>query len=303
MARIILFIAVFFAFWGCSVKESSLDKKLKEFDEVNVSVTEVDRVFYHPKKSRDVLKRFPFVSLRPKIDIKGKFPDEFYKNITFFYIAKNIKEVNYWELEKEPKSVDFIYVLPIWIKEYKDVSSDLFENIAYSYNLSKKEQDILKEWVKQGGVLWVEGGVYSTRYDMFTKSGEIAYGKIYRLVKRSLQNKHFLNYPIQTYLFKSKGLDFINYTPSYKEFRVYAKNSFFKDIKRLKLNLDNYLQNYFVIKSNPVLTTQNGSPVVSINGFKNGYLVTLLPFEYEDVYYDGELLRWRLLYYLLNIRK
>ncbi len=303
MRKIAVALIIFLSFLGCSSKQSDLDRKLKEETPVKVVLTSNNRIFYTPKKSRDVLKRFPFISLSPKVEIKGKFSQEFYEGVNIFYSAQNIKDVNYWELEKEPKRLDFIYVLPVWIKEYKNVSKDLFENIAYSYNLSQKEQSILKNWIKQGGILWVEGGVYSTRYDMFTKSGDIAYSKIYRLVKNSLKDKHFLNYPIKTYLYKSGKLDFINYLPRSVEFETVAKNSFFKDIKRLKLNLENYLENYFVIKTNPVLTTPKGDPLVSINRYGRGYITTLLPFEYEDLYYDGELLRWRLLYYLLNSRK
>ncbi len=297
MLRLIAFIVVSLFLVGCANKEVTTSD-----EGIHIYQTKVDTVFFKEKKSREVLQRFPFISVQKK-EPKGKFSDEFYANIDYVYTAKKIDEVNYWELEKEPKSVDFIYVFPIWIKDYKNVSDDLFTNIAYSYNISNEEQEILKEWIRGGGVLWVESGVYSTKYDLFTRGGEIATGKIRSIVLSDLEGKRFLGKAIKSYLFKSKNLDMVNYVPSSKTFNVVAKDDFFKDVRRLKLVVDNYLQNDFVILDKTLLATRNGDPVVTISSYGKGYIVSLLPFEYEDVYYDGELLRWKLFYYLLKKRR
>jgi len=42
------------------------------------------------------------------------------------------------------------------LNKFQRVSNDLFANIGYSYNLSSKEQKILKWWLGQGGILWIE---------------------------------------------------------------------------------------------------------------------------------------------------
>jgi hypothetical protein len=292
----LLFAALLLA--GCAAKqEAEIDS-----EDVRVYVTKVEDVFFKEKKSRDVLKHFPFVTMRKNVSPKGKFSDEFYQSINYIYTAKNIKDVDYWELEKEPKSVDFIYVLPLWMKEYRKLSDDLLTNISYSYNLSEEEQAILREWIEQGGVLWVESGVFSTKYDMFTRGGEIAVRKIKERVVNDLAGLHFLQKPLKTYLMQSQNLDAINYVEAQKDFKVRAKQKFFHDIRRLRLNLDNYLQNYFVILDKTLIESESGEPLVTYTKVGKGYVVSLLPFEYEDVYYDGELLRWKLFYFVYKNR-
>ncbi len=291
-----LFIGIFFL--GCA-SHTSLDQKIQNPEIVHIVTTKVQNIF-PLQKSTSYFDRFPFIL--KNYDVRGKFSDDFYQRLNFIYTAKPIEEVDFWKLQKEAKSVDFIYVRPIWIKEYRKLSNDLFENICYSYNISKKEQDILKAWVAQGGKLWIESGTYSTKYDIFNKNGEIATKKINYLVKDSLRNVRFWRNPIKSYLFYGQNLDPINYVPSIKTFVVNTRASAFKDIKRLKIEVRDYVQNNFVILGEPLVVDTKRNPLVTLLKYKKGYVVSLLPFEYKDVYYDGELLRWRLLFYLFNLK-
>jgi len=293
-----LFLGLLILFYtGCSPK--STDLSLQE-DRIQIYRTDIDNVILHEHKSREVLTRFPFISLQKGIQPKGRFPDEFYRGMEHLYKAQNIKDVDFWELEKRPRSLDFIYILPVSMNEYRDLSRDLFTNLCYSYNISKEEQEILKEWISQGGILWVESGVYSTKYDLFTRGGEIATAKISRRIKRNVAGKRFLNHPIRSYLFKSDNLDLVNYIPKELPFTIGSADPLFKRIKRLRLNLDNYLHHYFVIGGRPLIRDRKGRTLASITQYKNGFIVSLLPFEYSDAYYDGELFRWKLLYYVLK---
>jgi len=293
----LLFLIFAILFAGCAQKETlSLDDN----QSVHVYVTKVDDVFFKQKKARDILRHFPFLTMQKNVAPRGKFSDEFYASIDYVYVAKDIKDVDFWELEKEPKSVDFIYVKPLWMKEYRKLTPDLLSNLAYSLNIGHEEQEILKDWIRAGGVLWVESGVYSTKYDYFTKTGEIATNKINQKIREDLDGLTFLGKPIKTYTFKSKTLDIVNYEPISKEFSVHTTIPFFKDIHKLRLDLTNYMQNYFVILDKTILEDDTYGPVVTYTKYGKGYVVSLLPFDYQDVYYDGELLRWKLFYYLLK---
>ncbi len=301
MYRLTLFILSLSLFLGCS-SHQDIQKEIDENINIHIYTTKVDTIFEKKRHSRDLLKRFPFISIQKEMDVRGKFSQEFYDRINAIYVAKNIEDVDFWRLEKEPKSVDFIYVLPLWIKEYRKVSGDILENICYSLNISKKEQDILRAWVAQGGKLWLESGTFSTKYDVFNARGEIATHKIASLIKNSLHGVDFWGYPLKIYTFKSKNLDPINYLPTSETFQIDTNRSIFKDITRLKLDIDNYMQSHFVIAAKPLVVTKKGLPVVTLLHYKKGYVLSMLPFEYKDVYYDGELLRWELLFYLLHTK-
>ncbi len=283
---------------GCA-SHTNLDTQVQKEEKIQIITTTVSTPIVQ-EKSKNIFQEFPFVL--GEYDVRGKFSDKFYDNLHFVYTARPIQKVDFWRLQKEPKSIDFIYISPVWIRDFKKVSSDLLEDLCYSYNISKQEQNILRQWVKRGGILWVESGTYSTKYDIFNKCGEIATAKINRLIRQSLQDLKFWDHSIRSYLFASKDLDPINYVPTTKSFVVDSNRSIFKDIKRLKIEIRNYLQNNFVILGKSLVMDTKGRPLVTLMKYGEGYVVSLLPFEYKDVYYDGELLRWELLFYLYNLR-
>ncbi len=282
---------------GCASHNKDLDKQIEQAQNIHIITTTISSLVIE-KQSKNIFQEFPFIL--EEYDVRGKFSDDFYNKLHLVYTARAIDKVNFWKLQKEPKSLDFIYITPVWIRDFKKVSQDLFENLCYSHNISKQEQRILKKWVAQGGVLWLESGTYSTKYDIFNKHGEIATATINRLIRQSLQGVNFWSYPISTYLFASKNLDPINYVPTSQTFAVDSNRSVFKDIKHLKVDIRNYLQNNFVILGKPLVVDTKGEPLVTMVQYGKGYVVSLLPFEYKDVYYDGELLRWELLFYLYD---
>ncbi len=283
---------------GCASSQNSIEKELT--NEVTLTIyNQPVEDLVSVQKGSDIFHKFPFIDER-EFEVKGKFNPKFYQSINLTYNAKSIEDVNFWRLQKEPQSLDFIYIRPLWIKEYKRVSRDLFKNIAYSLNISAKEQEILRSWVKQGGVLWVEFGLFSTRYDIFNREGEIAAWRIRKNLYRAVGGMRFLHKPVTPYLFQAKKIDLINYMPSTKSFIIDQKASLIKGIKRLKLVIYNFMEIYPLIEGKKLIVDTRGRPLVTLLPYGRGYIVSLLPFEYSDVYYDGELLRWKLLLYLIK---
>lgn len=298
MRYFVLFFTTLILLTGCANRTSVIEKELNREIKLTIYNQPVQDLFIH-QGSSDIFHRFPFIDKR-EFEVKGKFPKDFYKNITLVYNAKSIKKVDFWELAKSPKSLNFIYIEPIWIKEYRRLTGDLYANIAYSLNISAKEQEILRNWVEQGGVLWVEFGLFSTRYDIFNKEGEISSYKIKKSLQDAFVGLRFWQNPIQSYLFKAKKIDLINFMPTEKSFLVDEKESIIKGIKRLKVVIDNYMEMHVLINGEKLLVDKEGRPLVTLVKYGKGYVISLLPFEYTDVYYDGELLRWKLLFYLLK---
>lgn len=288
-------------FSGCATKDNTyLEKKLLTPESVEIYDVKIDNVWPNVNVGRKLLKNFPFISNEPIIDFKGKFSDQFYGKIDYRYKFSNLKDVDFWKLRTNPFLEDFIYVLPMWANEFKKVSNDLFENIGYTYNLSSKEQEILKWWIGQGGILWIEGGIYSTRYDTFKKNGEIDSKAIIRKIEQKSYHLKFFDRYVKTYLYMSKKIDFVNYKKLEIPFRTKSNIAYFSDIKTLKLETMNFLTADFIPKGDYLLETTNNKPIVSFIRYGKGGVVFLRPFEFQDKRYDGELLRWRLVYFLMN---
>ncbi len=286
---------------GCSTQyEDKLEKKILSPESVEVYDINVENIYVQPNNRTRLLQKFPFVSNQPVLDFHGKFSDEFYDKLDYRYKAAPLKDVDFWKLRTNPFSQDFIYVLPTWANKFQRVSNDLFENIAYSYNLSLKEQEILKWWIGEGGILWIEGGIYSTRYDTFKRNGEIASKQISQKIIQKSKNLHFFDKKVKTYIYKSKRIDFINYIPLKITFKTENTLDYFKDIKKLKIQTQNYLSADFLAQTEYLVRSKDNKPLVSFVPYAKGGVVFVRPFEFKDKRYDGELLRWKLLYFLLN---
>jgi len=303
MKKYILNLVVLaFIISGCATSNNDalLQKKILSPESVSVYDIGVNNIFANVNNGRKLLRGFPFISNTPIIDFKGKFSNQFYDKLDYRYKYASLKDVNFWKLRTNPFYLDFVYVLPTWANRFKKVSNNLFEDIGYSYNLSSKEQEILKWWIGQGGILWIEGGIYSTRYDTFKKNGEINQRAIRKKLVQKSKNLYFFGSKVHTTIYKSKKIDFINYTPMKIRFKTTSTLPYFSDIKNLEIKTDNYLQADFMPRGKYLLTTQNKKPLVSFIRYGRGGVVFLYPFEFQNTRYDGELLRWKLLYFLLD---
>ena len=295
---IIFFIGIFFI--GCSHNDE-IDKKILTPEKVEIYEIKVESLMPQIHNGKKLLHQFPFISYKSILDFNGKFSYQFYDKIDYRYKASSIDKVDFWKLRHNPFMYDFIYVLPIWINEFKKVSNDLYKNIGFTYNLSSKEQEILKWWIKEGGILWVESAIYSTRYDTFKKDGEIDETSIQNKMLQKTKHLTFLNHKVYTYTYKNPKIDIINYKPATIEFKTSSKIDYFSDIKTLKLQTDNYLTAYLQPKGEVLVKNRkNNRPLVTFLKYGKGGIVFLRDFEFEDKRFDGELLRWKLISYLLE---
>jgi len=299
MKKYLLFVVMLFLIAGCASKDS-LEKKVISPEEVQIYDIKVDNVLAEVNNGRKLLKGFPFVSNRAIIDFNGKFSNQFYDKIDYRYKYASLENVDFWKLRTNPYLYDFIYVLPTWVDDFKKVSNDLFTDIGFSYNLSTKEQEILKWWVAQGGILWIEDGIYSTRYDAFKRDGEIDEELIRKKLYSKAHNLKFLNRHLIIYPFLAKRVDLVNYKPLKAVFKTKSNIKYFSDIKSVELTNYNYFSLYFMPKGKVLLKDRNNHPLVTFVRYGKGGIVNLMDFEFENKMFDGELLRWKLLGYLLN---
>jgi hypothetical protein len=189
-------------------------------------------------------------------------------------------KVDYWALQKDFKNLDIIYTKSIWINQYKQISDDIFVNLCYAHKLSLNQQKVLLEWIKQGGILWIENGLYAT-------------GDELDIIKIKSQNLKFLNFKVSQYTFEnSKQIIF-------KDIKSITH---LHDIKSLQLTLNKKRQINYILKGTNLLSSAD-KILLSLNKYGKGKIVSLLPFEYTSLYQDGELLRWKLLKILKSDKK
>ena len=292
---------LFFLLQGCAERDATVkDSKntLLKSENVKIYNIDIDKMLkengYYKK-----LHEFPFISSNAVLDFRGNFPVEFYQSFDFNVKAKNLKDVNFWNLRDYPFSLDVIYVKPIWLENFKYVSKDLFENICYSYNISKREQEILKWWIKNGGIFWVESGIYATGFENIHRDGTINLKAIKRRVYKLTNGLHFLEFPVKTSVYLQKSKELTTYRENIVTFnRLRIRDNFLKSVKVLQIKLNHPIEALFSISYKPVIRDGAGRPLLSITPYAGGKIIFLFPFEYVDSYKDGELLRWKLLEYI-----
>lgn len=286
---------------GCATKnEEALEKNILTPTTVEIYDISVKNIWPQVKNSRKFLREFPFVGNKPIIDFKGRFSEQFYDKINYKYEASALKDVDFWKLRESPFLENFIYVVPERVNQFKRVSNDLLENIAYSNNLSSKDQEILKWWISQGGILWIDGGMYSTKYDTFKKNGEIDSKTINKNMIEKSSDLRFMDTEVKTFIYESKKIDSINYEPLEISYQTKSSVPYFQNIKNLQIVTDNYLSADFIPRGDYLLESTDGKPLVSFVKYGKGGVVFLRPFEFENKMYDGELLRWKLLNYFMK---
>ncbi len=279
-----LFLVVFFN--GCSQHQP---------DDIDLQLAEKDNTYIYDIKLEDIIKpldeknsmfdQFPFISNAAKSSFRGRFSSEFYEKHKTDLRSSSLDKVDVWSLERDPKQLDVIYTRAIWIEDYKNISDDLFVNICYSYNLSDEQQEVLKAWIRQGGVFWLENGIYAT-------GNEIG-------LKIDLPEKQkFLDFEVTSTRHRlSKTAD-----KSTMVFNRLQTASELDDIHSLQLNLDRADQTSFIVDGKGMIEDEAGKTVLSLTQFGEGKIVSMFPFESYDAYRDGELLRWDLLELLKTVR-
>lgn len=297
-----MFLMIFLS--ACSNRNVNInpeiEKSLLQPETVDIYDIDINKLVVGKEDSREQIKNFPFVSLNPVLDYRGKFSDQYYDLKPYKIRAQRIDEVDFWKLQNNPYMIDFIYVLPIWVDNFKKVSNDLYQNIGYTYNLSVKEQEILKWWVEQGGVLWLESGIYTTLYDSYNKSGVTSSSKAKKILSKKSENLNFMDRNLHVIKYQAEKVDYINYKKREIEFDTVSDTNWLNDINKLRVVVANYAEFYFIPDGKVLLKSDSGIPLVTTNKYGKGLILSMVPFSYNDTRFDGELLRWKLMEYALD---
>lgn len=250
----------------------------------------------------DILKGFPFISSQPIVNFMGKFPPEFYSSLKYRWNAEYITFVDFWKLRHNQNLYDVIYINPLWVGDLSLKEDDFLKNIAYSYNISDEQLKILDKWVKDGGILWIESAIYISSYDY--NLNKFNDEKLKNLIER-LKSMTIFGNKLNVLALTAKRIDEFNVEKLAIEI-IPDKNQSIKEINEhvneLLFEQTDYIGIYITADGNPII--KSGDAVyASYIKYGKGKVITLAPFDFRHVYYDGEIFRLDLLSWALNDRK
>ncbi len=250
----------------------------------------------------DILKGFPFISSQPVTNFTGKFPPEFYSGIKYRWNAEYIGFVDFWKLRYNQHLYDVIYINPMWLGDLSLGGNDFLKNIVYSYNISDEQFNILETWIRNGGILWIEPAIYISTYDYHLNKFDDE--KLKNLVDR-LKAMTILGNKLNVRTFTAKKIDEFNteklsieVTPE----NVRDMGGLDRDVKKLLLEQTDYTGIYITVDGTPIIKSGN-TVFASYVNYGKGKILTLAPFDFRNVHYDGEIFRLDLLSWALNGRK
>ncbi len=283
MKKMFIASVAVFLLLGCTQKNldiSDVEKELQAEDKTVIYDIKMQDISQTLEASISKFSKFPFISEAVRSDFKGHYSPEFYAKHSVSLHAQRMDRVDYWSLQKDFKSLDVIYTKAIWINQYKQVSNDVFVNLSYAHKLSTKEQKVLRDWIAQGGVLWIENGLYATGNELSVPA-------------LKSENLKFLNFQVSPCTYDNT-----------KEFVFTDMKSIAQlhPLKSLELLVTKRKQIHYILKGK-VLVSSSKNPLVSLNEYGKGKIFSLLPFEYTSLYRDGEFLRWKLLEIIKNNTK
>jgi hypothetical protein len=252
-----------------------------------------------------VVKGFPFISFQSAKSFRGRFPREFYAPMEGKWKAESIREVDLWRLQKDPAIYDVIYMGPLWFQEFREKGNDLLKSIAYSFNISQEQLAVLDSWIRNGGILWLEPGLYITTYDYRLNRYD---DKKLDVLVRSLQGMKLYDKGLSVQVLRAKKTDDLH-LENLSHALVFGEgdkpgevNEVNDKVHSLLLEQSDYIGLYLNVNGVP-LVKDHGKLYASYMKVGKGMIITTAPFDFKNAYHDGEIFRLALLEWALNNRK
>lgn len=300
-------LAVLCCLFSCvsprSDKMTALLKTPEEAHIYSVFATSLAREAYDAPP--EVKEGFPFVSSQPGAAYRGRFSPEFYAGALKRFRSASLQEVDFWGLKKNPRLYDVIYVKPMVQGEFKFYGDDLLESIAYSYNISREQLAILNDWIRKGGTLWMESGIFVSTYDY--KFDRFSDDQLEKFLAR-LKGLRLFDHKLTVFMLRAKKTDDIHVKNVSLEIPVGTPGNvgeireINEKVRSLLLEQSDYIGIYPLAEASPIV--QSGNKVyASFLKFGKGTVITLPPFDFQNAYHDGELFRLTLLSWALKKKK
>lgn len=249
---------------------------------------ELSRIAIAP--TSDLAARVETARARPPL---GKFSLRFYQKLKARPTIAPLAEVDIWELRHHPRRYDIITIGPISFKQYSG-RKELLDHLATTHGLTKEKAEVLMNWVKTGGVVWIEFGVFIQGYEWIRNDAK-------RLPPLpDLRGFTIFGLPTHTFVFEAKRRGAFAIEPAVFSFHNEAQHAATADIRMLKLIQSDLKTTYPIINADQgeALVREGEKVYATIVGFGQGKIISTLPFDEWDVETDGEKYRINLFEWL-----
>jgi hypothetical protein len=217
----------------------------------------------------------------------GKYSLRFYQKLKAKPSIAPLAEVDIWELRHHPRQYDIITVGPVTFRQYSG-RGELLDQLAATHGLTKEKAAILTHWVKTGGVLWSEFGVFIQGHEW------VQNGDSKRLPQLpDLKNFTILGLSTRSFVFEADRRGPFSIEKKVYTLKNEAQHISTADIKVLKLVQFDLEAIYPVIAVDrgTALVQEGGAAYATVTPFGQGKIVSTLPFDQWDAESDGEKLR------------
>ena len=127
----------------------------------------------------------------------GKFSLRFYQKLKARPTVAALAEVDVWELRHHPRRYDIITIGPVPIRQHSG-RTELLDHLATSHGLTREKADVLTNWVRTGGVVWIEFGVFIQGHEWIEKDNVKMLPPL-----PSLKGFTVFGFPTRTYTFEA----------------------------------------------------------------------------------------------------
>ena len=224
----------------------------------------------------------------------GKFSLRFYQKLKAHPAVASLAEVDIWDLRDHPRRYDVITIGPAPVRQFSG-KMELLDQLAATHGLSKEKAQVLTNWVKSGGVVWIEFGVFIQGYEWIENDNV-------KLLPALPDLKSFtiFGFSTRSYAFEAVRRGAFAVELAVFSLRNEAEHEATADIKSLKLVQSDLKAIYTTIDGDPgkPLIREGDRVYATVAPLGQGKVVSTLPFDEWDAGTDGEKFRINLFEWL-----
>lgn len=219
---------------------------------------------------------------------RKKFSLRFYQKLRSHLTIAPLADVDIWDLRFHPRRYDIITIGPLSVRQFSG-RKELLEDLAAPYGVSREKAQVLTNWVKSGGIVWIEFGVFIQRYEVLQQEeGEPS-------SLPNLTGFTIFGLPTRAFVFAAQRRDSVTFLPRTYSFHNEARHEVSADIQRVQLVQSDVQTVYPIIDSaEGELIRERGNVYARVVNFGEGKIVSMVPFDDADVDADGEKFRLNL---------
>lgn len=213
----------------------------------------------------------------------GKFPPAFYHKLRATGAITPLAQVDVWDLRYHPRRHAVITVGPVSLREWSG-RSELLDHLGATHGLTPDKAVILTNWVRSGGVIWVEFGVFQQGHE-WIRNPEQELPPL-----PTLQGFTIFGLPTRPLVFEARRTTALTIEPVVFTITNEASHAVSGDIKVLRLVQADLRTVYAVVTGDDAapLIAQGNRVYASVVPFGAGKIVSGVPFEAWDPETDGE---------------